>query len=493
MFTEITPEQAGISSRSVAKFIQKMEQRGLYNHSVLLARGDRIFCEGYWAPYNADSLNRLYSQTKSFEGIAICLLADEGKLSLDDRIVDHFPEKIHREIPAHLSRQTIRHMLNMQTCLTDPAWFADKSAVDRTEYYLNKIPPFRNPGLVWQYDSAGSQVLTSLVEKLSGMRLLDYLKEKLFNAMGTFSTARILKTRNGDSWGDSALLCTLRDVASFGWLLMNGGKYGDTQLIPEALVQEAIAKQVDCDETGFGEAFHADGYGYQIWHFLDGFAFVGMGGQLTVAFPQRDLLFSITGDNQGYPGAYSLILACLQDFILDELQDSPLPENPEAFAELQSLLSSLQLKHIPGPTESAYQNTLNGVRYICEENRMDISEFSFRFDSEDTGVFCYRNAQGYKELPFGLGKNVFGKFPQWGYSDEYGGLSGGDDFFYDCAASAAWREEQKLVLKVQIIDKYLGNFFAIFSFRDGDACVHISKTAEDFLHEYYGWINAKAE
>ena len=113
MFTEITPEQAGISSRSVAKFIQKMEQRGLYNHSVLLARGDRIFCEGYWAPYNADSLNRLYSQTKSFEGIAICLLADEGKLSLDDRIVDHFPEKIHREIPAHLSRQTIRHMLNM--------------------------------------------------------------------------------------------------------------------------------------------------------------------------------------------------------------------------------------------------------------------------------------------------------------------------------------------------------------------------------------------
>ena len=494
MFTEITPEQAGISSRSVSRFLQKLEQRGLYTHSVLLARGSRIFCEGYWAPYTADSLNRLYSQTKSFEGIAICLLADEGKLGLDDRIVDHFPEKIHCEIPAHLAHQTIRHMLTMQTSRPDDiTWFVDKSAVDRTEFYLNNGSFDREPGLIWSYDSSGSQVLASLVEKLTGMRLLDYLKEKLFNAMGTFTTARILKTRNGDSWGDSAMLCTLRDVASFGWLLMNGGKYGDTQLIPEAIVKEATAAHVDNDHTGFTQGFYGHGYGYQIWRYMDGFAFVGMGGQLTVAFPERDLLFSVTGDNQGLPSAYPMILACLQDFILDALQNAPLPEDPEAYAQLQARLSSLHLKHIPGHTESPYQKQLQGVRYVCEENRMGITEFSFRFDSPDTGVFCYRNEQGYKELPFGLGKNVFGKFPQWGYSDEYGGLSGGEDFFYNCAASAAWREAQKLVLKVQIIDKYLGNFFAIFSFRDDTACVYISKTAEDFLSEYYGWINAKAE
>ncbi len=493
MFTEITPEQAGISSRAVVKFIQKLEQRGLYTHSVLLARGNRIFCEGYWPPYDRNSLNRLYSETKSFEGIAVCLLSADGKLTLDDKIADHFPEKLTRELPPYLAGQTIRHMLNMQTSGTSPSWFADKSVTDRTAHYLNYSSAYRASGLVWEYDSLGSQVLSALVEKLSGMPLLDYLKEKLFNTMGTFQTATMLKTRSEDTWGDSAMLCTLRDVASFGWLLMNGGRFEGKQLIPESLVWEATSPLVDNYETGFAEGFRGHGYGYQIWRYLDGFAFVGMGGQLTVAFPERELLFSITSDNQGYASAYSLILACLQDFILDELQSTPLPEDPEGFSQLQKLLSSLNLKHIPGPTQSAYRDAINGVRYICDENPMGITEFSFRFDAPETGVFCYRNAQGYKELPFGLGKNVFGKFPQAGYSDLHGGLSGGDDFYYDCAASAAWREERKLVLKVQIIDKYLGNFFAIFSFRDDIACVRLTKTAEDFLDEYHGWINARAQ
>ena len=291
------------------------------------------------------------------------------------------------------------------------------------------------------------------------------------------------------------MICTLRDVASFGWLLMNGGKYQDQQLIPAELVAEATSPMVDNDENGFGDNFHSYGYGYQIWHFLDGFAFVGMGCQLTIAFPSRNLVFSIVSDNQGSydDTAYAMIQACLHDFILDELTDSPLPEDPEAYASLQALSDSLQLKYIAGATDSPFRSQLNGRRYLCDENPTGITEFTLRFQDDNTGVFCYRNAQGYKELPFGLGKNVFGKFPQAGYANLYGGLSGGDDFYYDCAASAAWREEKKLLLKVQVIDKYLGNMVAIFSFRDDIACVKMVKTAEDFLDEYQGWINAKAE
>ena len=157
MFTSITPEQAGISSRAVEKFIKKLEQRGLYTHGLLLARGNQIFCESYWAPYNADSLNRMYSQTKSFEAIAICLLAAEGKLHLDDRIADHFPEKLSRELPPFLAEQTIRQMLTMQTTGVPPLWFTDETAIDRTEHYLRSVAGSRAPGLIWEYDSAGSR------------------------------------------------------------------------------------------------------------------------------------------------------------------------------------------------------------------------------------------------------------------------------------------------------------------------------------------------
>ena len=91
MFEKITPEQAGISSKTVKSFIQKLEKRGAITHSVLFMRGDKIFAEAYWKPFHKDFCHRQYSQTKSFVGIAIGLLEEEGKLCLDDKIVDYFP------------------------------------------------------------------------------------------------------------------------------------------------------------------------------------------------------------------------------------------------------------------------------------------------------------------------------------------------------------------------------------------------------------------
>ena len=109
--------------------------------------------------------------------------------------------------------------------------------------------------------------------------------------MGTFKTAEILKTKNGDSWGDSALLCTLRDMASFGRLLMNGGVWQGERLMNEEYIREATSAIVCNDEIGFTGCF-SHGYGYQIWKVeQDGFAFNGMGCQLTICLPKKDLIF----------------------------------------------------------------------------------------------------------------------------------------------------------------------------------------------------------
>ncbi len=65
MVSKITPEQAGVSSRNVAKFINTLEKMGLNTHGVLLMRGNNIFAEYYWEPFTADFCHRMYSQTKS--------------------------------------------------------------------------------------------------------------------------------------------------------------------------------------------------------------------------------------------------------------------------------------------------------------------------------------------------------------------------------------------------------------------------------------------
>ena len=210
-----------------------------------------------------------------------------------------------------------------------------------------------------------------------------------------------------------------------------------------------------------------------------------------MTFSKKDLIFAISGDNQGFLPAKALIASAFFDIIVDNLSDTPLPEDPAAWARCRTFGDSLELLHLPGKTESAFAAWLSGKVYRCEPNPTGITRFSLHFTGPDAGQLHYTNAQGDKVLPFGLGKNVFCKFPQYGYSDLHGGLRSEDGFLYDCAVSAAWAEEKKLQLKVQIIDRYFGNFLATFSFREDFAVVVMNKTAEDFLQEYQGTFHAR--
>ncbi len=490
MFEIGTPEQAGIHSKTVQTFIENLEKRGAAMHGVLFMRGNTIFAEGYWKPFHQAFCHRQYSQTKSFVGVAIGLLEEEGKLCLDDKIIDYFPEKADGEWQKYFANQTIREMLMMTTVGGNIYWFVSNDP-DRTHYYFNKQRQTRPSGTLWEYDSPGSQVLCALVEKLANKPLLDYLKEKLFNEMHAFENATVLKTPNGDSWGDSAMICTLRDMAAFGRFVMNYGVWNGKRLMNETYLREATSRLVANDESAHYSAYH-QGYGYQIWRVCGGgFAFVGMGDQLTVCYPEKDLLFACTADNQGTNLIREKIFEMLEDMFVTQIQNQPLPENTIAQQALSELLSNLQLRSVQGKTDSDFRLELNGSEYACEKNPMGIEKFSFVFHDQTSGEFRYTNAQGEKVLPFGVNRNAFGKFPQLGYSNEYGAVPTTDGFTYDAATSLAWLEEKKLLLCVQIIDRYFGNMSALFAFKDNEVCARFTKTAEAFLDEYQGDLIAR--
>lgn len=496
MFGKITPEQAGISSLKVAEFINKLNKRKLRMHSVLMMKGDKLFAEYYWTPFHEKFCHRMYSQTKSYVSVAIGLLEEEGKLSLDDTIASYFPEKIHTELTENLKKQTIREMLTMCTVGSGIGWWFMTDYEDRTELYFNerKNGTPKPSGTLWDYDSQGSQVLSNLVEKLSGMTLFEYLNEKIFKHLGTFKTAEILKTRNGDSWGDSALICRPRDMASFARFVMNYGVWNGKRLMNEEYLRTATSALVDNSQTSHYSVYHSQGYGYQIWRIeQNGFLFVGMGGQLTACFPDKDLIFVCTGDNQGRERAYDTIFEALLDIIVDNINDFPLPEAPADYKALCDATSNLKLFSAKGLEDSSFRNDLNGVRYTLENNPMGISEFTFYFNDKQTGELHYKNAQGEKILPFGVNHNVFGKFPQLGYSNGIGGARTDDGFMYNDAVSLAWLDEKEIMICVQIIDKYFGNASMFFAFKDDEAVVRMIKSAEDFLDEYQGFTHGKRE
>ena len=490
MFEKITPEQAGVKTENIIKYINSLEKVAT-THGLLMMRNGKIFHENYWKPFNQDFCHRMYSQTKSFVGIAIVMLAERGKLNINDCIVDYFPEKINGELSENLKKLTIRNMLTMNTAGQAGNWFTD-NAFDRTSYYFETNEADHVPGTTWGYDSAGSQVLSALVEKLSGTTLLDFLKTNLFDKMGTFKTAEMLQTPNGDSWGDSAMLCTLRDMASFAQLLANGGKWNGEELISEYWVNQAISKQVDNHEKLTNEVFR-EGYGYQIWRTAqNGFAFVGMGDQLTICLPDRGFIFTITSDNQiANPVARSLVVNNLFNFIIDDIVDVELPTNVEANGKLKALCDGLKLRFVKGQEDSPLRGKISGRTFVCEPNRMGFKWFKFVFEDATKGALVYENEQGEKRIDFGVNHNVFGNFPQYGYNNQRGVVPTTDGFTFKDAVSFAWLSDNKIGVLVQIIDRYFGACSMIYSFNGEDVALHFEKSAEYFLNEYFGKANAK--
>lgn len=495
MLKTITPEQAGISSRYVEKFLKQLDDRGVATHAVLLLRGNDIFCEAYWAPFHKDFCHRQYSQTKSYVGVAVGLLVEDGLVDLDAPIVRYFPEYDTPELKPHLRSQTVRHMLTMETCGCPPSWF-EAGDPDRVHLYMTQNSARIAPGLRWAYDSPGSQVLSTLVERVSGKKLFDFLHERIFCHLDAFHTASILQCPNGDSWGDSALLCTPRDMAAFARFVMNYGTWEGKRLMNEAYLREATSPLVSNDAEGF-RSYDSRGYGYQIWVLEEeGFFFNGMGSQMTFCYPEKDLIFVINSDNQGFPDGKQIIYSAFVSCILEHLEDAPLPADPAAAESMEKHISALKLCVAAGHREALYQahwQELQDKTWLCEPGKTGITRFSVHFHGDGTGELRYTNAQGDKVLPFGIGFNVFCKFPEEGYSFDRGGVHVCNGQLYDCAVSAAWRETGKLVLKVQIIDRYFGTALFTISFRDEDAVLRMVKTAEDFLDTYNGAVPAKLQ
>jgi hypothetical protein len=283
-------------------------------------------------------------------------------------------------------------------------------------------------------------------------------------------------------------------MAAFGRLVMNYGVWNGKRLMNEEYLRKATAKLVSNVPNGHYSSYHYQGYGYQIWRVCgNGFAFVGMGDQLTVCYPDKDLIFSCNSDNQGTALIREMIFGELEELFVDEIQDVPLPENVDDQKKLNDVIAGLKLRSVQGFPDSPYRTELSSQEYVCEENPMGITKFSFVFHDEKTGEFRYTNAQGDKVIPFGVNHNAFSKFPQLGYSDAVGAMPTTNGFMYKDAVSLAWLEEKKLMLFVQIIDKYFGNMSAIFAFKGDEVYASFTKTAEMFMEEYQGKLLAKKE
>lgn len=288
-------------------------------HTVQVSVRGETVAHAVGEPAGLDTPQRMYSVSKTVTGLAIGLLADEGLLSLDDPVTEHFPEMG----PVHpwLEATTLRHMLAMRGPhlsttykRTDDGWL---------ESYF-RVPPTHPPGTVFTYDTSASYTLAALVERLSGTSLPDYLRPRLFDPLGISPGLKFLTGPEGIAHGGSGLVCTPRDLLRLADLLLDGGVHDGVRLLPADYLRAATSPQADTALQNSAAALRG-GYGYQLWLPRPGWWLMfGLGGQLVYGNPARGLAVVVTADFQACASGDRFI-----DDVLDLLID-PLVEELDA-------------------------------------------------------------------------------------------------------------------------------------------------------------------
>lgn len=470
-----SPESLGIPSGAILNFLQRIDAERINLHGFLLVRHNRIAAEGYWAPWSAERKHRMYSISKSFVALAVGLLIDEGRLTLEARVADYFPDKVPAKLHPWLATSTVRDLLIMATAHSSTSY--GREDPDWVWTFFNK-PPSHPAGTIFSYDTAATVVLTAIVERLAGKGFLDYMRPRFLDRIGFSADAWCVRTPEGGSWGGSGVICTLRDLAKVALTCLHDGKWGTEQLLPAGYLRAATAKQIDNSLGG------NDGYGYQIWcEKENGFSFRGMGSQYAICFPDKQFLFACIADTQGAP-AGSPIPDVMWQELYPHLADAPLPENHTVHAALTAKIAGLATLPLPGNADAPVAAAVNGAWYTLAENPMGITRMCLSLQG-DQGTWAYTNAQGDNVLSFGIERVLAGKFPQRNYFGDQIGMIPGLE--YDCLASAAWVDEQTLNLEVTITDIYLGGLRVSFVFKGEEIGVFMTKQAEWFLDEYQGF------
>lgn len=281
------------------EFIREAEQRGLAIEGIAVADEKKVLLEHRFTP---DLPRNIYSHTKSYTATAVGLAVEEGILRLEDRLADFFPEKLPKDPPPALLQITLRCLLTMssgfgKSYLMSEERRSGEGAPDYMAYMLSR-PVTEQPGQRFCYSTADSILAGYMVEKAAGVRLGQYLYERLFSRLGQGYPVWEHDPQ-GHPNGGGGMFLRLTEMMKLGQLYLAGGRWQGEQVVPAGWVREATRKQID---TGNPGDVWSCGYGYQFWlsPYPGSYRADGAFGQVSTVLPEKGLVVAVqcpeTGD-----------------------------------------------------------------------------------------------------------------------------------------------------------------------------------------------------
>ena len=350
------PEPQGVDPRAVLATLEAIAAIPEL-HSFLLVRHGRVVAEGWAHPFAPDRRQTVYSLSKTFTATAVGFAAAEGLLGLDDAVVDLLPDKAPALPDERLARMTVRHLLTMSTG-HDPEPTVIDTPGDWVATFL-ATPLAHEPGERFVYNTPATHVLSAIVQRVSGQRLLDYLTPRLLEPLG-IEGAWWEVSPQGVDLGGTGLSITTEDAAKLGLLYLQDGMWEGRRVLPEGWVAQASAAQVST--AHWGGTDWQQGYGFQMWRSQHGFRADGAFGQFSLVLPDEDAVVAITGGFRD-TGA---VLDAVWTHLLPGLHDEPVAADDEGRAALQARLGGLRLDPPAGAAVTGTARRISGSTLVVD-------------------------------------------------------------------------------------------------------------------------------
>ena len=328
---ESTPEAQGLDRAALEAFDRELAagRQGYVDSMLVVRHGQVVFEREYqrdydrlfvgkgkpglynyydpeWHPYwKRGRLHTMQSISKSVTSALIGIALQRGELpSVGVKVMPYF--KAFRTSPdARREALTLRDVLTMTTGIRwdeSSTTYTDAvnncAAMEATEDWIQYVldqPMADAPGRTFVYNSGATQLLSYLIEQVTGKEADDYANEHLFGPLGIGYAWKRTPKDLADTEG--GLYLRPRDLAKIGLLYMKDGAWDGKRILPEGWVRDSTTWHTS---TGRGER----GYGYKWWVLrrkdrdgYEAYAGLGYGGQRLIVVPALDLIAVFTGWN----------------------------------------------------------------------------------------------------------------------------------------------------------------------------------------------------
>jgi CubicO group peptidase (beta-lactamase class C family) len=319
--------EVGLDSVQLIEMVDYLESRYEHQiHSIVIVKKDKLVFEKYYEGslysndptgskgdfilYDRETDHFLASVSKSITSVLFGATVKAGFIiKADTMLIDVLPEYEHILVDEKADI-TLEHLLCMSSGLHWDEWSAsyedptnDVVALfredDPIEYILSK-PLTNSPGDEFHYNSGGTNVLGAVIEKETGMSLLDFANEYLFDPLNV-QGGLWEKMAAGYYFASGGIYLRPRELTKIGYLFLNEGYWDNKQIITSEWISESITAHVQTDDL----IPQSDSYGYQWWIMdfhannqrYECFFAAGWGDQYMFVFPDQEMVITINSGN----------------------------------------------------------------------------------------------------------------------------------------------------------------------------------------------------